>query len=136
MFYHTEWGPPREVKIYVGTYSDSGYAFSLGFQGNIVRQFGPLDCAMLRFFRFFDSCNQFVFVLYLFPFPCVILGEKPGTLLLLYPDFSKIPKILLLLPLLSLVPRPVCSIRVTRGDLELSAIARGVLGEFPDKLDR
>ena len=33
-------------------------------------------------------------------------------------------------PAHSLVPRPVRAIRVTRGGLEPSAIARGVLGEF------
>ena len=51
-----------------------------GFQGNIVRQFGPLDYTMLRFFRFFDSCNSSFFVLYLFPFPFVILGGKAGIM--------------------------------------------------------
>ena len=65
-----------------------------GFQGNIVRQFGHLEYTMLRFFRFFDTCNSSFFVLYLFPFPCVILGEKAGIMfpLKLELKYSSLPR--------------------------------------------
>ena len=42
-------------------------------------------------FPFLWQLQQFVFVLY-FPFACVILGETSGTLIVLYPVFSLIPK--------------------------------------------